>query len=114
MDFIAPFSLISTSTSIVFQLTKKDFVEVLYYQRQLQQQEWQKFLSKIPLIKAMPYFLIQSMSTILFQQVYTANEVVYDVGDSNCDHLYFVFGGKLKVEAVVEIIQEVRFPIANA
>jgi hypothetical protein len=54
------------------------------------------------------------MSTILFQQVYTANEVVYNVGDTNCDHLYFVFGGKLKVEAVVDIMQEVRFPIANA
>ncbi len=62
----------------------------------------------------MPYFLIQSMSTILFQQVYTANEIVYNAGDTNCDHLYFVFGGKLKVEAVVDIMQEVRFPIANA
>ena len=54
------------------------------------------------------------MSTILFQQVYTANEVVYNAGDFNCDHLYFVYGGKLKVEAVVEILQEVRFPISKS
>lgn len=32
-----------------------------------------------------------------------ANEVVYDADDANCDHLYFVFGGALKVEAIVEI-----------
>jgi len=51
----------------------------------------------------MPYFVIQSISTILFSQVYTTNEVVYDANDPNCDHLYFVYGGKLKVEAVVHL-----------
>lgn len=38
---------------------------------------------------------------------------MYNSGDSNCDHLYFVFGGKLKVEAIVDIVQENRYPIAN-
>ena len=61
----------------------------------------------------MPYFLIQSMSTVLFQQIYTTDDIVYNSGDSNCDHLYFVFGGKLKVEAIVDIVQENRYPIAN-
>ena len=53
------------------------------------------------------------MSTILFQQVYKTDETVYYSGDSNCDHLYFVYGGKLNVEAIVDITQEVRYPIAN-
>ena len=61
----------------------------------------------------MPYFLIQSMSTILFQQIYTTNELIYNAGDPNCEHLYFVYGGKLKVEAIVNIVQEVRYPITN-
>jgi hypothetical protein len=31
MDFVAPYSLVSKESSIVFSLSKKDFVEVIYY-----------------------------------------------------------------------------------
>ena len=35
----------------------------------------------------------------MFKQVFKVDNLVYDVGEQNCDCLYFVLEGKLKVEA---------------
>ena len=44
---------------------------------------------------AMPYHLVQDVSGTLNSQTFYANEVVYDVGYTNCDTLFFVEQGKL-------------------
>ena len=53
------------------------------------------------------------MCGLLYEQVYMTDEVVYDVGDTNCDTLYFVWAGKLKVQAKVTITQDTVMPIGN-
>jgi hypothetical protein len=35
----------------------------------------------------------------MFKQVCRVGSVVYDVGEQNCDCLYFVLEGRLRVEA---------------
>ena len=45
--------------------------------------------------------------------MFLADEIVYDVNDTNCDTLYFVWSGKLKVQARVTITQETVIPIGN-
>ena len=44
------------------------------------------------------------------QQVYTAGEVIYDAGEKDCDALYFVMAGKVKVEAKFVIENRHQFP----
>lgn len=62
-------------------------------------------LMKIPFVKAMPYHLSQDMSSLLYEQSYLPDEIIYDVGDRNCDTLYFVSKGRIKVQARVTIEQ---------
>ncbi len=61
----------------------------------------------------MPFHLTQDMSSLLYEQVYMRDEVVYEVNDPKVNHLYFVYEGLLKVEAQVGIEQEVIFPISQ-
>ena len=82
---------------MTLNLKRKDFAEVLLFQKQQTQVNWQKFISAIPFIAAMPYHLVQDVSGILYPQRFLANEVVYDVGETSCDTLYFVESGKLQV-----------------
>jgi len=49
----------------------------------------------------------------MFKQVYKAGEIVYDVGEKNCDCLYFVFEGKLRVEAEVSITKQLCVPVST-
>ena len=67
------------------------------------QVNWQKFIFEIDFIKAMPYHLVQDVSGILYPQRFLLDEIVYDVGETNCDTLYFVESGKLQVQAKVTI-----------
>ena len=53
------------------------------------------------------------MSEQVSEQVYTAGEVIFDVDEPECDALYFVMAGKVKVEAKFDLIQEHRFPLQN-
>ena len=82
---------------MTLNLKRKDFSEVLRFQKQMMQVRWQKFIQKIPFVQAMPFHLIQDMSRILYAQRFIKNEVVYDVGETNCDTLFFVESGKLQV-----------------
>ena len=59
------------------------------------QVNWQKFILTIPFMAAMPYHLVQDVSGILYPQRFLTDEPVYDVGETNCDTLYFVESGKL-------------------
>jgi CRP-like cAMP-binding protein len=43
------------------------------------------------------------MSEQVMQQVYTQDEIIYDAGEMDCDALYFVQAGKVKVEAKFSI-----------
>jgi hypothetical protein len=54
-------------------------------------------LMKIPFVKAMPYHLSQDMSSLLYEQSYVAEEIIYDVGECNCDTVYFILKGRIKV-----------------
>jgi len=49
----------------------------------------------------------------MFKQIYKAGEIVYDVGEKNCDCLYFVFEGKLRVEAEVLITKQLCVPVST-
>ena len=109
----SPHNLVRTKRCLVLALSRKDFAEVLYYRRMQQQAAWQSFLLAIPFVAAMPYHLSQDMCGLLYEQVYMTDEVVYDVGDTNCDTLYFVWAGKLKVQAKVTITQDTVMPIGN-
>ena len=60
---------------------------------------------------AMPYHLVQDVSGTLNSQTFYANEVVYDVGYTNCDTLFFVEAGKLQVQAKVTVTQETVIPV---
>ena len=80
---------------MTLNLKRKDFAEVLQFQKSQRQVNWQKFILKIPFMAAMPYHLVQDVSGTLNAQTLYANEVVYDVGYTNCDDLFFVESGKL-------------------
>ena len=60
---------------------------------------------------AMPYHLVQDVSGTLNSQTFYANDVVYDVGYTNCDDLFFVESGKLQVQAKVTVTQETVIPV---
>jgi hypothetical protein len=62
-----PFHLVCTKRCLTLTLSKKDFAEVLYYQRMTERAEWQAMLMKIPFVKAMPYHLSQDMSSLLYE-----------------------------------------------
>ena len=66
---------------------------------------------KIPFVKAMPYHLSQDMSSLLFEQNYLPDEIIYDVGERNCDTLYFVIQGRIKVQAKVTIEKQTTVPV---
>jgi len=72
---------------------------------------WQTFINKIDFVQAMPYHLSQDLARLLYKQTYLSGEVVYDVGDIECDTLYFVLQGKLKVETHVTISQDITYPV---
>jgi CRP-like cAMP-binding protein len=80
---------------MTLNLGRKDFAEVLYYHKQQMQVNWQKFILKIPFIASLPYHLVQDVSGMLYPQRFLHDEVVFDVGETNCDTLYFVESGKL-------------------
>jgi hypothetical protein len=40
----------------------------------------------------------------VLEQVYTAGETIYDVGEKDIDALYFVAAGKIKLEARFNIV----------
>jgi CRP-like cAMP-binding protein len=86
----------------------------MYYQRMTERAEWQSLLMRIPWVKAMPYHLVQDMSSLLFEQDYFAEEVVYDVDDPNCDQLYFVLRGRLRVQAKVTVEQQTVMPTGHS
>ena len=44
------------------------------------------------------------MSEQVSEQVYTAGEVIFDVDEPECDALYFVMAGKVKVEAKFDLV----------
>jgi CRP-like cAMP-binding protein len=50
------------------------------------------------------------MSVLVYEQIYLKDEVIYNFGDPNISHLYFVEEGLLKVEAQVTIEQTFQFP----
>ena len=77
------------------------------------QVKWQKFILKIPFIAAMPFHLVQDVSRILYAQRFIKDEVVYDVGETNCDTLFFVESGKLQVQAKVTVTQETVIPVSK-
>lgn len=51
---------------------------------------------------------------MLFEQDYFADEVVYDVDDPNCDQLYFVLKGRLKMQAKVTVEQQTVIPTGHS
>jgi len=63
---------------------------------------------------AMPFHLVQDVSGMLYPQRFLYEEVVYDVGETNCDTLYFVESGKLQVQAKVTVTQETVIPVGRA
>jgi len=62
-----PFHMVCIKRCLILTLSKKDFAEVLYYQRMTERAEWQAMLMKIPFVKAMPYHLSQDMSSLLYE-----------------------------------------------
>jgi len=62
-------------------------------------------MNSLDFVNQMPYFLHVEILKHIYKKVYKANTLVYDVDESNCDCLYFVLEGKLKVEAQVTITQ---------
>lgn len=72
---------------------------MVYFRRMEQQDSWIAFLNSKPFIEALPYYLAQDMTKLMFQQVYKTNEIVYDVGDHNIDCLYFIYEGSVRMEA---------------
>lgn len=88
---------------MTLNLKRKDFAEVLYFQKQQTQANWQKFMLKIPFLAAMPFYLVQDVSGMLYAQRFLYDEIVFDVGETNCDTLYFVEAGKLQVQAQVTV-----------
>ena len=99
---------------MTLNLKRKDFAEVLLFQKQQMQVNWQKFILTIPFMAAMPYHLVQDVSGILYPQRFLTVEPVYDVGETNCDTLYFVEAGKLQVQAKVTVTQETVIPIGKS
>jgi hypothetical protein len=77
-DYFAPKSLICRDTTFVFLLSKKDFAGVIYQRRMQEQQQWGEFLAKMPLIQSLPYYLMQDMKALLYQQIYMRDEVVIE------------------------------------
>lgn len=69
-----------------------------------QKAEWVKFLQKVDFMKVVPYHLLQEISESVLEQVYTAGETIYDVGEKDIDALYFVAAGKIKLEARFNIV----------
>ena len=98
---------------MTLNLKRKDFAEVLYFQKQQSQSNWQKFILKIPFMAAMPFHLVQDVSGMLYPQRFLYDEVVYDVGETACDTLYFVEQGKLQVQAKITVTQETCIPVGN-
>ena len=96
---------------MTLNLKRKDFAEVLLFQKQQTQVNWQELILKIPFIAAMPYHLLQDINGVLYPQRFLGGEVVYDVDDSACDTLYFVETGKLQVQAKVTVTIETVIPI---
>lgn len=96
---------------MTLNLKRKDFAEVLQFQKSQEKVNWQKFILKIPFMAAMPYHLVQDVSGTLNSQTFYANDVVYDVGYTNCDDLFFVESGKLQVQAKVTVTQETVIPV---
>jgi hypothetical protein len=43
-----------------------------------EQQQWGEFLAKMPLIQSLPYYLMQDMKALLYQQIYMRDEVVIE------------------------------------
>ena len=99
---------------MTLNLKRKDFAEVLLFQKQQTQVNWQDLILKIPFIAAMPYHLIQDISGVLYPQRFLLGEVVYDVDETNCDTLYFVESGKLQVQAKVTVTQETVIPVGKS
>jgi len=62
----------------------------------------------------MPYHLIQDISGVIYPQRFLTDEVIYDVGDSPCDTLYFVESGKLQVQAKVTVTIETVIPTGKS
>ena len=61
----------------------------------------------------MPFHLVQDVSGTLYSQRFLMDEVVYDVGETSCDTLYFVESGKLQVQAKVTVTQETVVPMSR-
>lgn len=61
----------------------------------------------------MPFHLVQDVSGTLYPQRFLLDEVVFDVGETNCDTLYFVESGKLQVQAKITVTQETVIPIGE-
>lgn len=47
----------------------------------------------------------------MYEQVYLKDDIVFDVGDDNIDHFYFVMEGMLRVEAKVTVDLKFKFPV---
>lgn len=77
------------------------------------QSNWQSLLLQIPFLKVMPYYLVQDVSGMLYPQRFLHDEIVYDVGETSCDTLYFVEAGKLQVQAKVTVTQETVIPVGS-
>jgi len=64
-------------------------------------------------MKAVPFHIGQDMSENVLEQVYMAGETIYEVGDRDCDCLYFVMQGKVKVEAKFQVSQDIKYPVSS-
>lgn len=60
-DYKFPFNMVCRKRCMTLNLKRKDFAEVLQFQKQQKQTNWQKFLLEIPFMKAMPYHLRQDV-----------------------------------------------------
>lgn len=54
------------------------------------------------------------MSSLLYEQSYLAEEIIYDVGERNCDTVYFILKGRIKVQARVIIEQQTVLPTGSS
>ena len=57
-SYAFPFNMVCKQRCMTLNLKRKDFAEVLLFQKQQMQVNWQKFILTIPFMAAMPYHLV--------------------------------------------------------
>lgn len=93
----------------VLILHKSDFEREIFHILHVQKLRRERFIKNMDLFKEWPSDKLSSLNSKMFNQKYSAGDVIYDIG-SNPDVFYILYQGCLNLETEITLEESNRFP----